>query len=341
MFIVDDKRVLRDLRVDRFIVSAYDIGSIANGNTEKYGFRHPRHSNHYYNMTYIFNEQEIFYGGEMRISGSPWTRGDHLGKGKWKLPDDRSFRDHTKFYYDNDNSYHNRVARYLLYRMGHVVNEGEWIRVIVNQGGASLKEDTEPIGNDFLDRTFKRGSEGELYRIDDEWWFQDNWERTSRDADWGYKGSDNPGRYRTEWMKRTREAEDDFTALIGLFRTYSENRYTQDEIEKVLDPDAILRLAVVRGYISDWDSFTMGRGKNSYLYRRPEDGRFQFFQWDSDLAYNDPNSAFYSGRIQNWIEKPWNKHLFNYYLSELIQVTESRARRRGSRRRRTPARPST
>ena len=46
-------------------------------------------------------------------------------------------------------------------------------------------------------------------------------------------------------------------------------------------------MAAVRGYICDWDSFTLFRGKNGYFYRRPDDGKFQFLQWDSDLAFRE------------------------------------------------------
>ena len=71
----------------------------------------------------------------------------------------------------------------------------------------------------------------------------------------------------------------------------------------------------MRGYIADWDSFTMSRGKNSFFYERP-DGKFQFLHWDSDLAFGDPNAPFYGGRIAPWLDKPYNKRRFHYYLAE-------------------------
>ena len=255
----------------------------------------------------------------MRNSGSPWTRGGGLDRPKFKLPNDRRFRSHSHYYYDNDpagGNFHNRVTRYWLYLMGHPVSESEIVRLVVNNYGIDLREEIEPVHHDLLNRNFDRGSHGQLYRIDDEWWFADNWERDQRDADWDYKGTDNPGRYRTEWMKRTNEAEDDFTGLIAFFKLVSSGKYTQGEIEKFLDPRAVLKYAAVRGYIADWDNFTMGRGKNGFFYQRATDGVFQFLQWDSDLAFGDPNSGFY-GRIAPWLEKPWNSRLFHYYLASL------------------------
>ncbi len=328
LYVVDDRAVPLDLRTTRFIVSARDLNAIADGNTPRHGFKYPRHSNHYFNSTFITNEEEIYYGGEIRNSGSPWTRGGGLDRPKFKLPNDRRFRSHEHFYYDNDpagGNFHNRVTRYWLYLLGHPVGENEIIRVVVNNFGIDLREDTEPVHNDLLNRNFAYGSKGQLYRIDDEWWFTDNWDRDQRDADFGYKGSDNPGRYRTEWMKRSNETEDDFTDLIAFFKTISAGKFT--DVDQLLDVDAVLKYTVVRGYIADWDTFTMGRGKNAFFFQRATDGKFQFLQWDSDLALGDANSGFYGGRVQGWLERPHIRRLFNYYLAELHErYTKNSAR---------------
>src|SRR4029077_7578389 len=131
----------------------------------------------------------------------------------------------TKFAFDDDaaagTAYHNRVARYLLYLLGHPANETEFVRAGVNAGRVELREDVEPVDKEFLNRNFAEGSHGELYRIDDDWRFLDNGEGLNEDADWAYKEGDAASRYRTEWMKRTRETEDDFTRLIALFKTMS------------------------------------------------------------------------------------------------------------------------
>ena len=66
---------------------------------------------------------------------------------------------------------------------------------MINGGNASLREDVEPNANDFLKRNWEDGHLGELYRIDDEWWFDDGWGRQNRNADWSYKDTDEPERY--------------------------------------------------------------------------------------------------------------------------------------------------
>ena len=325
LYIVDNQPVPRDLALKRFVVSAYDMEKIAGGHTNKYGFKFPRLSNHYHNTTFIANETDIYYNAEIHNSGSGYTRQTDMSRGKWKLPGDRLYRSHTKFTYDNDPDggarLHNRVVRFWMYQLGHPVAQAEFIRVVVNNTAPLLREETEPVANDFLNRVYKDGSKGELYRPEMTWWLRDDWGGGSPlQPDWVYKGED-AGRYRAIWMKRTSEVEDDFGELISLTKTLTDNRYSQAEIEKRIDPYNTLRHAVVRGYSGDWDTFTVGNAHNALFYRRPGDGLWQFFQWDSDQGFSPANiaSAFYGDRVRSWLEKPYNKRLFNYYLAELVE----------------------
>ena len=270
LYVVDNRKPKTDLRSVRLVVSDYDMGAVGNGGSSKYKYKFPRLSNHYFNATFISNEKDIRYNCEMRNTGSPWTRGNNLNRGKWKMPNDRRFRGKYKLSWDDDANgrvSRNRLTRYMLYLMGHVVNENEMIWFTVNNGSPQMREEVESVANDFLNRNFTDGVKGNLYRIDDEWWFTDGWSRQNRNADWRYKSSDNPGRYRSEWMKRTNEWEDDYSALINLFRTVSKS-YKQEQIERLVDPHQTMIMSMVRGYIDDWDSFSLRRGKNGYFYQR-------------------------------------------------------------------------
>ena len=104
-------------------------------------------------------------------------------------------------------------------------------------------------------------------------------------------------------------------------KTLTDNTYTQEQIEKLIDPYMTLKHAVARGWSGDWDTFTIGNAHNALFYRRANDGRWQFFQWDSDQGFqmNNANSPFYGDRVRSWLEKPYNKRLFNYYMVEMIE----------------------
>ncbi len=334
MYVVDGRNLPDDLRTSRFVVSARDLASIADGGTAEYGYRHPKVSNHYLNGTLISNERDVWYNIEVRRSGSAWNRSDTLSRGKWKAPADHLFRGRRKWVFDDDTAgsrrYSDRVTRYLLYLLGNPTSESEFVRVVVNAGPVDLREEVEPVDADFLRRIYPGEEIGDLYRIDDEWWFADSWEPETRDADWSYKGTSDPGRYRTEWMKRTHEADDDFSGLINFFNLVSSPDYSEDSINALIDADAVLQLAAVSGYIANWDTFTMSRGKNAYFYQRAVDGRFRMFHWDSDAAFErEQGEPFYGDHepFRRWLEQPYNFRLFTKYLGEIVsQHTEGSPR---------------
>ena len=327
MYVVDTPSTVGDLRRLRMVVSAFDLRTMSDqdGATGSRGYQFPRLSNHYWNMTLIINEKDVIYDCEVRNSGSPWTRGGNLDRGKYKLPDDQLYRGKVKYSFDNDASggsrHHNRIVRHWLYLLGHPANEHEYIQIEINSSGSNLREEVEPLGNDMLDRIYADGSDGDLYRIDDEWWFTDGWGRSSRNADWSYKGTENSGRYRTEWIKRSREDEDDFSALISLFRKLSTG-YTEAEISKLVANADVAKMSAVRGYIHDWDSFSLNRGKNGFLYRRSTDGLFMFCHWDSDLAFRsgDISAAFLNGMpgFNTYANRSYNLRLMKHYMTRLV-----------------------
>ena len=329
--VFDGRPIPSDLRVVRLLISKDHLNGIYNDHTQAYGYRYPRLSNQYFNATFISNERDIYTGAVLRPSGSPWTRRNSMDRGKWKLPNDRRFRDHGKFTYDNDPTrnggqfrHHNRIARYLLYLLGHVSGQNEFIYIILNAGGIHVREEVEPVDSDFLNRNFKDGNRGELYRVDDDWWMSDHWSQQPRDASWNNFGPDHPAHYRHSWMKRSREEDDDYTAFIDFIQLINRPDYTQEELEVVMDSEAMLKLTAVLGFIADWDTFTQSRGKNAYFYRRPHDQRFQFLQWDADLSFGSRRySGFYKrqGQFGNWVSQPYNFPRFTQFLDQLVDYT--------------------
>lgn len=327
MWVVDNSGIPTDLRTQRFVISARDVSaSGGTGESSTFNYAFPRLSNQYFNATFIGDEHDIIYNAEIRKSGSPWTRsgGADFSRAKWKSPRDQRFRGYTRRSIDNDagggRGYHNRIIRYWLYLLGHPANENEFIRVIVNGGSASLREDVEPNSNDFLKRNWDDGEKGELYRIDDEWWFDDGWGRDQRNADWSYKGTDEPERYHSEWIKRSREAEYDYESFVNWVRSVGTNTFTREEIERMADIDMMAANAVVRGWVDDWDTLTRNRGKNGYFLRRYSDGKWMLIQWDSDLTFGNSGAAFLGNLagVRNFFDKPYVRQRYNYYLGEMV-----------------------
>lgn len=332
LYVVDNDLIDTDLSSFRFVLSQYDLNAFLNGSNATYAYKFPRLSNTYKNMTLVIDETEIIYNCEIRPAGSPWHASDRQNldnRGKWKMPADNYFRGKRKLTYDLESNeaptytlHNNRICRYWLYLMGHPVNEQEFVMTKENAKAAIFREVVEPVDLDMLNRHWENGSDGELYRIDDIFRFDDAYNKDQiTNRFWWYGGAQypGPGRYQTQWLKRSREAEYDYGALMNLLKTVNTGTYTQAQIERLLDPEKIFQIAAVRGYIGDWDSFTINRPKNAFFYRKPDDGRFMFFHWDSDLGFH-ANDPLYNGgsEFSTYLQKPYNRRLFRYYLSEMV-----------------------
>lgn len=334
MWIVDDRTMPDTLMQERFIISEYDRRALTTqGGRAAYDYKFPRMSNHFFNATFIANESMVFYNAEIRKSGSPFTRdsGSALAHGKWKLPGDRLIRGRRRSVFDASGTsegsgtprfYDDRLARYFLYQLGHPINENEFVHWVVNGDNFKLRENHEPISNDFLNRNFEDGTDGTLLRVDDEWQFtSDNGEsRTSRNADWSYKDSENPIRYHSEWIMRSRETDYDYTNFIEFVRTLDDNDFDEATINRMANRDMLCINAAVRGYDSDWDTITVNRGKNAYFYRPKNDGRWMLIHWDGDRVFegNQPIIGNLRG-IRTYFGKPYIERTLHYYLNELIR----------------------
>ncbi|NIP97672.1 MAG: hypothetical protein GWO24_31265, partial [Akkermansiaceae bacterium] len=159
----------------------------------------------------------------------------------------------------------------------------------------------------------------ELYRIDDEWWFTDSWGRRPSDANWGYKGTEEPERYHSEWMKRSREAEYDYSSFVGFVRAVNDNRFPRELMEQMCDIDMMAANAMVRGWISDWDNITRRRGKNGYQLRRKSDGKWMLVQWDSDLTFGNTGDPIVEhGLTRGFFLDYYVKRRCNYFLGEML-----------------------
>lgn len=338
MWIVDNRIMPSHLLRERFVISDYDRQALTTsiGGSATFDYNFPKTSNHFFNATFISNEREIYYNAEIRKSGSPFTRSDNanIDHGKWKLPGDRLFRGRRRSVIDASGTsegsgtprfYDDRIARYFLYQLGHPVNEMEFTHTAINNLPFKLRESHEPISNDFLNRNFTDGSDGTLLRIDDEWLITtDDASSTarpsSRNADWGYKDTNNPIAYHSEWLMRTRESDYDygnFTEFLGLI---DEGKTDDATIRRVSDVNMLALNAAVRGYDADWDTLTMRRGKNAYFFR-PKDGNgWMLIHWDGDRVFGDPNDQFLGGLpgVGTYFNLPTVRRQMNYYLTKLL-----------------------
>ncbi len=346
------------LLIQRGIISLYDRAALnpPTGYSAAYDYDHPRMSNYGFNATFIFNESEVMYNCELRRGGSPWTRigSNLLDRTRWKPPGDQLFRGRTKSGVDNDatnsntgpSRFHNRLVRYMMHLFGYPVPEAEFIQQIINADAPRLGDEQEQTDTDFFDRAYPKGTGGELYEIDDAWFMYDTNNMDDRlDAgsvtgSWAVKdysggaampSDESPLFFHGNWPLRFPEDRYDYASLSSMIKTATNNSSAvsaaqdgayRERMERVLDSDRAAIYAAVRGYVGDWDNFTLNRGKNGYFYRRPTDGLFEFHHWDSDLAFQNTGEGVIgsAGGIgwTNLSSRPWFRQKVNYYMTELI-----------------------
>lgn len=340
-------------RSQRFVLSQYARNAMAAGSgfSATYDWDHPRMSNFGWNATVIINESDVMYNGEIRRGGSPWTRtgGNELDRNRWKSPGDDLFRNRGKSGTDNDaaggNRFHNRMVRYMLFLLGYPVPDSEFVQTIINQDSPRLGDDQEQTDSDFFNRAYENGTDGELFEIDDAWFMYDSGNMDNRiDAgsvtarwvplDWSgaapSPSAESPIFLHGNWPVRFPEDRYDYGALSGFIATaYNSGSGPSDadaswreRMERQIDVDRAAKYAAVRGYIGDWDNFTMNRGKNGYFYRRPTDGKFEFHHWDSDLGF-DGGQAIIGGvggtGWTNLVDRSWFRRPFNHHFTRLMQ----------------------
>lgn len=328
MWIVDNRNIPTDLRRQRFIQSAYDLEQMRT-NTNPYGgarsengYKYGRLSNHYFPMTFIHNETDVYYMAEMHEGGSRWhrTTQPQLKAGKWKLPDDRAFRGRTKCSYDHDTDYgmdysqgddnqkkrgpiNTRMVGYLLYLCGYEASNDEEFTYTINTRNDyplypyDVKTDCEVTDNELIQRSFKDGGDGEMWEVSEVFYYNDNYGDTFGISDWEHKGTDESVRYWTEYPMRMREQYWDYSPLINMFKVVGDSNSSRDLLERTIDTNAMMREQAVRGVCGDWDS-AFGGGKNGYLYRKPTSGKMIPVNWDNDAAFspNDGSNAVLGGQ---------------------------------------------
>lgn len=145
---------------------------------------------------------------------------------------------------------------------------------------------------------------------------------------------DNPTSYSNIFNNaKTDITEADQNRLISSLRQLSE----YDNIEEVVDTEAVLRYFVVHNYVVNGDSYTGNMIHNYYLYEK--DGRLSMIPWDYNLAFgtfqgsnasssvNDSIDEVLSDRpMQAWIfsDEAYSSQYFEMY-SEFIESVDAEA----------------
>ena len=354
LWIVDNQTTSTELRRLRVVIPAYWLEALntpevtgqtpngsgtpaTGGGSAIYGYKFPKFNSHYFPCTIVMNDSQVYYGGSVHKTGSPFTRAatNVLDRGRVAFPGDRPYRGHGKMYWDNDaaggSMLHNRVNRYLLYLCGVPANENEVLKVTRNNVAYAVRETNEVFDKDMLNRIWDNGSAGYFYENDDAHVISDdgNVRLNSIETCWDYNPANRPGpvnpvSYHNNFVPGSREVEYDFSPVFEWTNQIENNSatLTVEQMERMADTKAMAAYAAVRGFTADWDSITQSRAKNGYFYNRPEDHKWMLIHWDSDNSFqaNHINDAFIGAEINlpNYYNRSSVRRQVYYYMTKIM-----------------------
>ena len=299
-----------------------------------------RMDNEMLDATLVMNDSRAFYNIGVRYAGSYWTRptrGSLFFAGtSTRRP---SFRvelnadeDLLGFKVVNFDSQfvdpfclHERMYYWLVARLGGIPwNAREYVMLSQNGRRFGVVEMIQLINRRFIEDYFPGNDNGELYEINDAF----EWAKArpaATHAQIRYAGPDKE-KYRFNFEKRSHQKEDDFSSLIELLRVLDRNvtddAHYEAAVEATLDVDQWLRYFACIAAASDWDSIGFTTGKNVYLYRRPDTGRWILIPWDKDLSFQNPKMAVFNPSATNvyrFLTWPPYRRIYLSYIEQLIQ----------------------
>jgi len=299
-----------------------------------------RMDNEMLDATLILNDARAFYNVGIHYLGSVWTRpsrgalfiamsstrrpGFHV-----RLNADEKLFGHKSVNFDSQfvdfTCMHERMWFWLAERFGDIPsNAREYVLLSQNGRRIGVVELVQPINRHFLGDCFPGNDNGELYEVNDafEW---TGGKYTPSHAVFQYVGPDKE-KYRFNFQKDSHQKEDDFSSLIELIRRFdsgqTDDAHFEAAINAAIDVDQWLRCIACSMVTGDWDSIGFTTGKNVFLYRRPDTGRWILIPWDKDLTWQNSRMVAYfpkAAGIYRFLTWPAFKRIYLFHIEQLLQ----------------------
>lgn len=277
--------------------------------------------------TFVYGDERVIYNTAMRAKGSPFHGGSVGGDYLFAMPDDDKLLGDTDVALvtignlGSDSSMQREQAAFWIgERLGVAALHRRHGQFFENGGYKGLYEDTEEPNGQFVDSRFPDGPNGDLYKIED--WFEFDDVGTSfifsRDATLQkfttLDGSLKLARYRWAWRKRAvNDSSSDYAQFFQFVLALNSPGTTfAQRVDSLADIDSWMRDFATQHIVGNWDSYGYGRGKNSYLYL-PPGGRWKIVPWDIDFVLGsggDGPTADVFGSVDPTVSTLWNTPVF-------------------------------
>lgn len=278
--------------------------------------RRDKSSNKPIDTTFVYNDERVVHNMGAHFSGSPFHWGGYSGplgssaNYMMTFPDDDRFLGQTDFVLmlpSNLGSDGTGVREQVFFWMADQLNQPfshrRYHHLFINgrnrglSGGTQrVYEDVQQPNRDMIEQWFPDDSDGELYKIEDWFEFNDSFGFVNRDATLIPFITTNLATglpqlkqeaYRWAFRKRAvRDSAHDYSELLRLVAAV--NNPDPDEFlaqtRALVDIDEWMGAIALRHVVGDWDAFGYARGKNMYAYK-PANGKWQLMHWDIAFAF--------------------------------------------------------
>jgi len=265
-------------------------------------------NNTYRDCTLVHNGVRVVYNAGFKDKGSPF----HAGGGDFVVvapQDDRLLGSDSMVFAstgngDNESTQQKEQMSFWIGRkLGVPWLHRRYVRLYRNGGlTRNLLEDSEEPDGEFTEYWFGETGNGELFKIED--WFEFD------DSGTGFSNTDarleeyitsngayKTARYRWSWRKRAVDrSANDYSSLFQLVSVASAGD-GMNRLSTLIDGDNWMRVMALERICGNWDSFGMSRGKNMYAYK-PAAGTWKLLPWDIDFTLgsgNGPDDGLYGG----------------------------------------------
>lgn len=266
-------------------------------------------------ITFVLDDQRIIHGVGALYAGSPHlspgysTPSGNLCGYVLHFPKDEPFLGATEVVLDwpgrDATAQQEPMAYWIARELGIPFNHRRYVRLHVNgvteASRGSIYEDAQQVNSDLMSSWFPSDAEGELYKIEQWFEFDDilNLSYIGAPRLQNYLNPDGQkkvARYRWNWLKRAvRGSASNYEQLFELID--AANPAPGPEYPSLLtalaDIEEWMRVFATENIVVNFDAWGYDIGKNMYAYK-PERGRWQLFMWDIDWVMTASAQVGYS-----------------------------------------------
>jgi hypothetical protein len=261
--------------------------------------------------TFVYGDSRVIYNTGALYAGSPFLSPSYTGPTGaacgyvLEFPDDDPCLNDNQFTLDwpkfevDGSGQLEHIAFWLAEQLGTHGCYRRYINLFVNGSRrATVYEDCLQPGGDAIDEVSPEDDNGDLYKLDDGFEFDDAGSGFTRDNGDTAATMENftttggvkkTARYRWHWKKRAvKSSANDFQSVFNLVNAANTANTTAlvNNFSALVDVNQWMRVFAVEHIMVNWDSYGFRRGKNMYTYK-PANGKWMMLPWDIDFLLQD------------------------------------------------------